>query len=177
MRSLFGLSLADCNSFLHPCQQWVWLSELRQDTLSFQNHSQQWQSPVDAAEKQLWQRGIWSVAVLNVPWVVIVVIVASVASKQINLLTCCRKHQRKTMRKFYIILVVLCNFLPTSHLIFHQRTQHWKCPYGTRGRRYADLSSWISIVSWFFWKHWSGIFFPMYFMVASSDHLVRSGPY
>lgn len=35
----------------------------------------------------LWQRGTWSVAVLNVPWEAIVVIVASVHSKQINLLT------------------------------------------------------------------------------------------
>lgn len=92
--------------------------------------SSEWQSPVDDVEKQ--KRGIWSIAVLNVPWEVIVVVVASVASKQINLLTCGRKHQRKTMRKFYIILIVLCNFLPTSNLIFHQKTQHWKCPCGER---------------------------------------------
>ena len=34
-----------------------------------------------------WQRGTWSVAVLNVPREAIVVIDASVDSKQINLLT------------------------------------------------------------------------------------------
>jgi len=34
-----------------------------------------------------WQRGTWSVAVLNVPWEAIVVIIASVDSKQINLVT------------------------------------------------------------------------------------------
>lgn len=63
-------------------------------------------------------RGTWSVAVLNVPWKVIVVIVASVDSKQINLVTCCRKHQRKTMRKFYVILIVLCNFQPHKSFNF-----------------------------------------------------------
>lgn len=130
MKFLFGLCLAGCVGFLLPCQQWAWFSDSRQGTLSFQNHFQQWQSPVNPVEKQ--QRGIWSIAVLNVPWEVIVVIVASVASKQINLLTCGRKHQRKTMRKFYIILIVLCNFLPTSNLIFHQKTQHWKWPCGER---------------------------------------------
>jgi len=34
------------------------------------------------------------------------------------------------MRKFNIILIVLCNFLPTSHLILYQRTPHWRCTYG-----------------------------------------------
>lgn len=40
---------------------------------------------------------------------------------------CCRKHQRKVMRKFNIILIALCHFLPTSCLILYQGTPHWRC--------------------------------------------------
>lgn len=45
----------------------------------------------------------------------------------------CRKHQRKAMRKFNIILIALCHFLPTSHLILYQRILHSKCTHGGHG--------------------------------------------
>lgn len=91
--------------------------------------SQRWQSPVDAVEKccggregpgvllywmflgmQLWlSLHLWTV------------------NKLIVWHLCCRKHQRKAMRKFNIILIALCHFLPTSYLILYQRTPHWRC--------------------------------------------------
>lgn len=37
------------------------------------------------------------------------------------------------MRKFNIILIALCHFLPTSHLILYQRILHSRCTHGGHG--------------------------------------------
>lgn len=114
---LFHMQIACVFSF--------WLSELRQGAWWY---SQQWQSPVDAMEKCCCGREGPGVLLF---WMFLgkqlwLLLHLCTVNKLIFWHLCCRKHQRKAMRKFNTILITLCHFLPTSHLILYQRTPHWR---------------------------------------------------
>lgn len=127
----------------------------------------------------LWQRGTWSVAVLNVPWEAIVVIVASVHSKQINLLTfVLQKTPEKSHEKVQYNFNYPLSF-PT-HKSFNSLSEdstlevHMCWVWGREDLLVspAGFPLWVDFSENTQWH-----VFALYFREASSDHLVRSGPY